>query len=389
MTDIISAESRLRAGRRAGTVGIITNAALFALKITVGILSSSMSIIADALNNLSDAGSSVFVLVGYVMSGRPADKDHPYGHARMEYLCGLFISMIVTVLGVEMLISSVKELASGGGEAEYSAAMVVLMAVAVAVKLAMAVFYNAYGKRINSQALRASAVDSIGDVAATSAVVAGMLLTPITGPLTDSILGCAIAVYIIVLGVKLVKESSDTLIGRAPDAEFVNTIIEKLHSYDGVLGIHDLMIHSYGAGRCFASVHLEMDASEDILKCHDAIDNIEEDFRREMNINLVVHLDPVNTSDERTLHLQAQVEHIVSSVSAEHSTPVSMHDFRVVFGPTHSNILFDIAVADDMPIGEMELCGIISERIKKLDPSYNTVITVDKDYTTTRFGKRI
>lgn len=389
MAEIINAEARLRAGRRAGVVGIISNVALFALKITVGLLSSSMSIVADALNNLSDAGSSVFVLVGYVMSGRPADKDHPYGHARMEYLCGLFISMIVTVLGVEMLISSVKQLIAGGGDTEYSVPMIVLMTVAVAVKLAMAVFYHLYGKKMDSQPLRASAVDSIGDAAATSAVVIGMLLAPITGPLTDSVLGCAIAVYIIVLGVKLVRESSDTLIGKAPDAQFVSEIVGKLHSYEGVLGIHDLMIHSYGAGRCFASVHVETDASEDILKSHDAIDNIEEDFRREMNISLVVHLDPVNTSDERTLRLRAQVEHIVSGVAAEYSAPVSMHDFRVVFGPTHSNILFDIAVSDNMPIGDMELCGIISEEIRKLNPSYNAVITVDRDYTTTRFGKRI
>lgn len=380
-------ENRLRAGKVAGIVGILANIALFTVKAVIGLLTGSVSVIADAVNNLSDAGSSVFVLVGYHLSGKPADREHPFGHARMEYLCGLFISVIITVLGVELFRDSASKLFSGGGGAAFDTVSVIVMAVTMAGKGALALYYNAVAKKIDSEVLRASAVDSIGDIFATGAVIAGMLLTPVTGPLTDAVLGGAISVYIIVLGLKLVRESSDTLLGKAPDKELVDGIVDRIRSYEGVLGIHDLVVHSYGAGKIFASVHVEVDAKGDIMVSHDLCDNIENDFRTDGNIDLVIHMDPVQHSDPEVNALREKVIGIVKRIGDENGCSVSMHDFRVVFGVTHSNLIFDVAVCDEFPLSDKELCDSIGMKIKGLDSTYNTVITVDRDYMSNRFGE--
>ena len=382
-------DERLGAGRAAGIVGIVSNIVLFAVKVAIGIITGSVSVVADAINNLSDAGSSLFVFVGYHIAGKPADKEHPYGHARMEYLCGLFISVIITVLGVELLRDSVEKLLSGGGNAEFSAVSVTVMALTMAVKAGMAVYYRIMANKIDSQALRASSMDSLGDIFATGAVVFGMLISRYTGPLTDSVLGCVIAIYIIVMGIKLVKDSSETLIGVAPDAKFTAEVAREIRSYEGVIGIHDLVVHSYGADRYFISAHAEVDADADIMQSHDVIDNIENDFRTKHGIDLVIHMDPVQHSDPKVNEIRGQISEIVSRISAENSSPASMHDFRVVFGVTHSNLIFDIAVSDDFPLEDEALCREIAEEVKKLDPGYNTVITVDRDYQTSRFGEKI
>lgn len=382
-------DERLGTGKIAGIVGIVSNIVLFAVKVAIGIATGSVSVVADAVNNLSDAGSSVFVFVGYHLAGKPADKEHPYGHARIEYLCGLFISVIITVLGVELLRDSGSKLLSGGGNAQFGTVSIIVMAITMAVKGAMAVYYRIMANKIDSQALRASSVDSLGDIFATGAVVFGMFLSRFTGPLTDSVLGCIIAIYIIVMGIKLTKDSSETLIGVAPDAKFTADIAREIRSYDGVIGIHDLVVHSYGADRYFISAHAEVDADADIMQSHDVIDNIENDFRTKHGIDLVIHMDPVQHSDPKVNEIRGQVSEIVSRISSENSSPASMHDFRVVFGVTHSNLIFDIAVSDDFPLEDKALCCEITEEIKKLDPGYNTVITVDRDYQTSRFGEKI
>lgn len=378
---------RLSAGQHAGIVGIFANVLLFIMKVVVGIAAGSVSVVADAVNNLSDAGSSVFVLVGYVISGKPADKEHPYGHARMEYLCGLFISVIITVLGIELLKDSLSKLFSGGSDAVYSTSAIAVMLFTMLVKGILAFYYQIMARRIGSDVLRASAADSLGDIFATGAVVAGMLLSPVTGPLTDAVLGSIIAVYILILGVRLIRESSDTLLGKAPDAELVDRVVCKLHGYEGVYGIHDLVIHSYGAGRCFASVHVEVDADSDLLESHDLVDNIENDFRQEGNIDLVIHMDPVQHSDPKVNELREQVAGIVRDISAECNCTASMHDFRVVFGVTHSNLIFDIAVTDTFPLSDGELSEKIDSRIRESNPSYHTVITIDRDYSSHRFDR--
>lgn len=388
MTEIreLSPETRTKVGRNAGIVGIAVNLLLFAVKLIAGILSASVSVIADAVNNLTDAASSILVLIGYLISAKPADREHPYGHARMEYLCGLFISILVTFLGFELFRSSFNT-ARNPGEAEgYSVVALCIMVVSVAVKGFLALFYHTVGKRIDSQTLRASAMDSIGDVCATLAVIAGMLLTPVIGPASDGIFGCIVAAYIFVMGIKLIMDSSNTLLGTAPDIELVKKIVSRLKSYNGVLGIHDLVIHNYGADQYFVSVHVEMDAEQNILECHDIIDNIEADFRHDMGIQLVIHLDPIALNDEQTNDLKNKVREVVDEISAEFSSPISFHDFRAVFGVTHTNLIFDIALAHEFPLSNEELVTMLREDIKKkFSEDYNAVITIDRDYMTKRY----
>jgi cation diffusion facilitator family transporter len=369
----LTPEARVRSGKIAGLVGIVANLFLFALKITIGLLTSGISIIADSLNNLSDAGSSALTLFGYALSGKPADKEHPYGHARIEYLCGLFISVIVVFLGFETLTGSVKKIAEGGSASEYKTAAIVIIACSILVKIAIAVFYTKVGKRIDSVTLRAAAADSISDVIATSAVVAGMLLTPITGPLTDGIVGCVIAVYIIVLGIKLVLESSDILLGKAPGEEFVNGIVNRLKNYDGVLGIHDLVIHSYGANRYFASVHVEVDSERDMMEAHDSIDNMEADFRRD-GINLVIHMDPIAVDSPHVTQLRAMTVGILHALNPD----CSIHDFRITDGENRINMIFDLAVPYEMTMPQREqLVEQLRQKVSEKDPRCRLVVTVE------------
>ena len=386
MTENLSTETRTKIGRNAGIIGIGVNLALFGFKLAAGLLSGSVSIIADAVNNLTDAGSSILVMLGYIIAAKPADREHPFGHARMEYLCGLFISIIVTYLGIELFRSSLDSLLHSTEAASYSVLSVVIMGAALLGKLLLAVFYRKTSKLIGSESLKASAMDSLGDVGATGAVLLGMALTPVLGPKIDGIFGCAIAVYIFVMGVKLILESSNILLGQAPDVELVKDIVGKLKSYDGVLGIHDLVIHNYGADRCFASVHVEVDADRDVLESHDMIDRIEVDIREQLGIDLVVHLDPVAVNDQRVKVLYLTVHEIVDGIAAQYSSPISMHDFRTVFGKTHTNIIFDLALTSEFPLSNDELVNSIRGEIsQKIGPEYNAVITIDRDYTTTRY----
>ncbi len=378
--------TRIRVGRFAGFIGIIANVILFAVKLTIGLLTGSVSVIADSLNNLSDSGANVLTVVGYTLTGKPADKDHPYGHARMEYLCSLFISIIVAFLGFEMLTSSIDKLTGKPTTEKYDTVAIIIIASTIVVKIACALIFRKLGKHINSDTLKATMIDSISDVIATGAVVVGMLLTPITGPYTDGVIGIAIAIYIMVMGIKLVVESSNTLLGKAPDDDFLKDIISKIRKYDGVLGIHDLVIHSYGENKTFVSVHVEVDADGNIMESHDLIDNIEADFLKE-NINLVVHMDPISISDPETNELRAKCMDIVSHIGAEMSSPISIHDFRIVKGVTHTNVLFDVNVSNELSLTNEELCERISQDVKKINSHYNLVLTIDRDYFSERYGK--
>jgi cation diffusion facilitator family transporter len=381
-------EVRVRVGRFAGFVGIFSNLILFVIKLVIGLITMSISIIADSLNNLSDCGSNILTVVGYTISGKPADKDHPYGHARMEYLSSLFISMIISFLGFEMLISSIEKIFNNEPSEGYQLPLIIIMASTIVVKIAIAIFYRKLGKHISSDTLKASCIDSIGDVIATSAVVVGMVLTEIfTIPFDiDAAIGILVAIYIIIMGIKLVIESSSTLIGKAPDAEFTQEIVSKIKSYDGVLGIHDLVIHSYGANRYFASVHVEVDAEAEIMHTHDLMDNIEADFLKD-GINLVIHMDPISVSDPETSQLRVSCMEIVSQLSQEYSSPMSLHDFRIVKGVTHTNIIFDVSINDEFPLKNKEINELLIAKIKEINPLYNLVLTVDRDYFSERYGQ--
>ncbi len=381
-------EVRVRVGRFAGFVGIFSNLILFAIKLVIGLITMSISIIADSLNNLSDCGSNILTVVGYTISGKPADKDHPYGHARMEYLSSLFISMIISFLGFEMLVSSIEKIVKNEPSEGYSLPLIIIIACTIVVKALIAVFYRKLGKHISSDTLNASAIDSIGDVVATSAVVVGMLLTQyLSLPFDiDAIIGILVAIYIIIMGIKLVIESSSTLIGKAPDTEFTHDIITKIKSYEGVLGIHDLVIHSYGANRYFATVHVEIDAEAEIMHSHDLMDIIEADFLKD-GINLVIHMDPISVTDPETNELRAKCMDITARLSEEYSQPMSLHDFRIVKGVTHTNLIFDVSVNDSFPLKNKEICEEITKRIKDINPLYNLVLTIDRDYFSERYGE--
>lgn len=381
-------EVRIRVGRFAGFVGIFSNLFLFAVKLTIGIITGAISIIADSLNNLSDCGSNILTVVGYTISGKPADKDHPYGHARMEYLCSLFISMIISFLGFEMLVTSIEKIIANEPSDGANLPLIIIMASTIIVKAIIAVFYRKLGKHISSDALKASAIDSIGDVVATSAVVIGMILSEYASlPFDiDAVIGILVAIYIIIMGIKLVVESSSTLIGKAPDPNFTHEMIEKIKSYEGVLGIHDLVIHSYGANRYFASVHVEVDADAEIMHSHDLMDIIEADFLKD-GINLVIHMDPISVSDPETNEVRTRCLEMVSSISAEFSQPMSMHDFRIVKGITHTNILFDVSITDEFPLKNKEISELLTGKIKEINPLYNLVLTIDRDYFSERYGE--
>ena len=382
-------EVRVRVGKFAGVVGIVANILLFAVKLVIGLLTGSVSLIADSLNNFSDAGSSVLTVFGYNMVGKPADKDHPYGHARMEYLASLFISMIVMLLGIEMLKSAIEKIITPSSAETYDTAAIIIIASTILVKLAMSIFFRRLGNHIDSSTLKASFADSISDVIATSAVVVGMILTPYTGKYTDAIVGCIISVYIIIMGIKLVMEASNFLLGKAPDVHFIANLNKKIRSYDGVLGTHDLVVHSYGAGKTFVSVHVEVDSEKDVMLSHDMVDTIESDILNEMGINLVIHMDPVCMSDPETNLLRERVLKILSEISSEYSSPISMHDFRVVKGfCSQTKLLFDVNVSNEMPLANEELYHEISEQIRKIDPLFVVILTIDRDYFTQRYEEK-
>ena len=367
---------REKSGRVAGAVGIATNLLLFAIKLLAGFLSGSVAVMADAVNNLTDSGSSIVMLVGFKLAGKPADEKHPFGHARIEYLSGVIVSFIVLFLGLQLGMTSVQKILAPQ-PADFSALALGILGVSVLIKLWQCFFYRSVGRTIHSDTVFATSSDSRNDAIATTVVLLGAAITSLTHLNLDGWLGLAVAVFIVVSGVKLIIETGDPLLGMAPDQELVKSIYQKILSYDGIIGIHDLAVHNYGVGRCFASVHCEVPAEEDILKSHDIIDNIERDFLEHDHIHLVIHLDPVVTQDERTEALHRQVRELVGRIYPQ----VSIHDFRVVWGITHSNVLFDVAAPFSLEDSDQEIKEKLGAAVSRLYQSYRPVITVDREGT--------
>lgn len=373
--NIGDAQVRESYGKFAGIVGIASNVLLFLIKMTVGILFHSISVTADAVNNLSDSASSLVTLIGFKLSGKPADAEHPYGHARMEYLSGLAVSFIILFLGIQLFVSSIHKILAPE-ETRFGVLAVAILVVSILIKLWQSLFYRKIGKLIHSLTLTAAAADSRNDILATSAVLLAMVITHATGYNLDGYMGALVALFILVSGVKLVMETSNPLLGMAPNRELVERIYRKILSYDHIIGLHDLTVHTYGPSKCFASVHCEVSADQDIMVSHDIIDNIERDFLVEEGIHLVIHLDPVDTGNPRTNELRQQVEALLKKISPE----LEMHDFRVVWGVTHTNIIFDVVVPYDFHWSDHELVQRITRQIYAINPSYHSVITVDHQY---------
>lgn len=365
---------REKSGSVAGLVGIVTNLLLACIKLLAGVLSHSVAILADAVNNLSDSGSSILTLLGFRLAAKPADKEHPFGHARFEYLSGVAVSFIVLFLGLQLGLSSIEKIKTPE-ETTFTWLSIAILVLSILLKLWQCAFYRSVGKKINSQTVLAASGDSRNDVISTAVVLLGAVITRVTGWNLDGWLGLAVAVFILVSGVNLVMETADPLLGVAPEKELVEKIYQKVLSYDGIIGLHDLTVHSYGAGRCFASVHCEVPAEEDVLKSHDIIDNIERDFLQQDNIHLVIHLDPIVTGDERTNALKSQVQKQVLQLYPQ----ASMHDFRVVWGVTHSNVVFDVVLPFSVADSDEVATQKIAQAVESLDDTLRAVIMIDHE----------
>ena len=364
---------RDKCGRVAGAVGIVTNFLLFLMKIIVGTAFHSVSVTADAVNNLTDSGSSVVTLIGFKMASKPADEKHPFGHARIEYLSGVIVSFIVIFLGLQLGMSSIEKILTPEENALTPVALVVLV-ISILAKLWQCLFYRKVGRMIKSESVEATSKDSRNDVIATSVVLLGAVITMLTGVNLDGYMGAAVALFIVFSGVQLTISTADPLLGQAPEGELVQTITEKMLSYPGIIGMHDLAVHNYGVGRCFASAHCEVDAKNDILVSHDLIDNIERDFSRDLGIHMVIHLDPVIVGDARTDALHCKVQSLVTALYPT----VTIHDFRVIWGVTHSNIVFDAAEPSAVKDSDAIITQKLEAEIQKLDPDYRTVVTIDR-----------
>ena len=364
-----------RYGRFSGLIGICTNLFLFVVKIIAGTLSNSIAIVADAVKNLSDFASSIMTLIGFKLASKPADREHPYGHARFEYISGLIVSIMVFVVGFQFAQDSVHKIFTPE-KTDFTLLTAVILAASVLLKLWQCSFYRTVGKMTNSETLLASAADSRSDVISTSVVLAGALITRFSGYNLDGYMGIAVAVLIMVTGYQLVRKTSNPLLGEAPSKQLVDDIYHTIKEKDGIIGVHDLAVHDYGPGRCFASVHCEVPAERDILVSHDIIDNIEREFLTKKGIHLVIHMDPIITDDPRTNELKEKVHAMITALSPE----ITMHDFRVVWGPTHANLVFDVCVPFGFSMSDETLVSAVTDGIRAIDPNYYAVVTVDHDY---------
>ena len=367
---------RERYGKFAGVVGIVSNLILCIMKILIGLVSRSIAIIADGINNLADASSSIITLVGFKLASQPEDEDHPYGHARIEYLTGLFISIVIIVIGLQLLRTSIDKILHPE-PLEFSCLTIIILVAAILIKLWQSLFNRSIGRKIRSVTLMATAADSRNDVISTSAVLISVIVGKFTGIQIDGYMGSLVALFIIWSGIQLVRETTSPLLGEAPDQELVDSIAEIVKKEPGVLGIHDLMVHNYGPGKIFASMHIEVDADGDLMESHDMIDNIEKRIKDELHVEFVVHMDPVKTDDP----LITKMKKIIADALLPLDGVDNIHDFRIVPGPTHTNIIFDVVLAADCSLSEKEITGIAAEAARSVDNDFYVVITFDHAYT--------
>lgn len=361
-------------GRLASVSGLTANVLLFLAKLTAGLLSGSLAITADAFNNLSDAGSSVVTLVGFKLSSAPPDKQHPFGHGRMEYLSALGVAALIMIAGFELATSSFEKILHPEPTA-VDAVTVVILAAAIGVKLWMAWFYHRIGGRIDSESLRAAAADSRNDVVCTAVVLLTSVLSLWLPVSIDGYVGMAVALFVMWSGFSVMRETVSPLLGQAPDEQFVMDIKRTVMAHEGVVGVHDLMVHNYGPGRLVMSLHAEVPSNEDILRSHDLIDRIERELGEKYHALVCIHMDPVDFDDPEVAHLRAEV---VMQL-AEMNESLSLHDFRVVRGETHTNLIFDLVVPFDCRDGKA-VADELARRIHEKDERLYAVITVEHAY---------
>lgn len=372
---------RTKYGTLSGIVGIVANLFLCIFKIVAGFLSGSLSIMADGINNLSDAGSSIITLIGFKLSNKPADEDHPFGHERIEYLTGVIVSFIILAIGgilgyesILKIIASVKDPESIS--IEVTPVLYIIMGVSILVKCWLALFNHKNGKEIESTTLQATAQDSLNDCISTAAVIGGMIVFNIWHLPLDGYIGVIVSIFILISGIKMLKETMNPLIGEDISADLKNKIKERVMSYEGILGVHDLVVHTYGPNKIFATIHAEVSSTANILESHDIIDNIEKDFKDNLNINLVIHMDPIDITDPKTAALKETVLEILYDFDPK----LSFHDFRVVHGITHTNILFDVSIPIKYNKTPQEVREYLVTKIKEYDLKLNPIIQIDQHY---------
>ena len=366
---------RERYGILSGAVGIVLNLLLSAGKLFAGLMTGSISITADAFNNLSDAGSSVVTLVGFKLAGQKADDGHPFGHGRMEYLAGLLVSLMILLVGVELGRSSIGKILRPEA-VDFSLVSTGILAASILVKLWMGQFNRGLGRKIGSAAMAATAADSLSDAVATAAVLAGTLVNRFAHVNIDGWVGLAVAVFILRSGWGAAKDTINPLLGESPDQELVKQLRDLVLSHPQVVGMHDLIIHDYGPGRRLCSFHAEVPQDADILDAHDAIDHIEREIKEKFGIETTVHMDPIATADEKVNQLRRQVADLARVVEPE----MTIHDFRVVRGPTHTNVIFDAVVPHKCRLTDEEVLQRLRRAVSALDPAYQAVIQIDRAY---------
>lgn len=357
-------------------VGIICNLILSIIKITVGVISSSVSIMADGFNNLSDMASSLITMVGIKLANMPADKEHPFGHGRMEYLSALVVAFMVMLVGAQFIKSSVDRILNPT-KVSFEMIPFILLLISLILKLWLSRFNKYVGEKINSSALKAASVDALGDVFTSSCVIISFLASKFTTIPIDGYVGVLVSLAILYAGYSLVKDTISPLLGEAPDEELVKAIKQGVLSYDNIIGVHDLIIHNYGVGKCMASIHAEIPSNIDLVTIHEIIDTAEREISQKLNIYLVIHMDPMCIHDEKINAIKGDVQKILF----KYDQIKSMHDFRITEGKNQTNIIFDIEVNFDevnTVEKEEELRKNLEEDIKKLNPLYNCIITIDK-----------
>lgn len=362
-------------GRLAGVVGIISNVILCIMKILIGVIANSIAIISDGINNLTDASSSIITLIGFKLASLPEDKDHPYGHARYEYLTGLLVSVLIIVVGVQLLKSSFMKILDPD-PVSFSYVTVIVLAAAIAIKVWQAIFNISIGKKINSSALIATGTDSRNDVISTSAVLVSLIIGAVTGVQLDGIMGCLVALFIIWSGIQLIRETVSPLLGEAPSEELVRDIQEMVLSEEGVLGTHDLIVHNYGPGKVFASIHIEVDSEGDLLEIHEMIDDIEMKVKNLLNVEFTAHMDPIEINNPAVQILYKTIAETINPMDGV----LSIHDLRVVPGENHTNIIFDAVLSSNCKLEKNHILSSLESAVKEIDPTYFVVINFDLVY---------
>lgn len=364
-------------GTLASITGILLNLLLATAKFLAGSLIGSIAIRADAINNFSDAGSSVVSLISFKLSAKPADRDHPFGHARIEYVASMIVAFLILHVGLDLVSESIKKLISPIAP-DFSTVVVIILVASIAAKLWLSLFNRRLGKRIDSDVMRATSVDALSDAVATSAVLISVLVTPYlptsVAPYVDPVMGLIVAVLIFVAGGRVLNDTKNSILGEAPSAETVELIERVVGEYPDAIGIHDLVVHNYGPGRTLASLHVEVDGHRDIFASHDTIDLIERRLREEYGIECSIHLDPIVVGDALTDEWHTRVAALAEKIDGR----IRIHDFRMVPGTTHTNLIFDMAVPFEVKQSDNELKIAVAEAIAAEAPSYFAVITIDR-----------